>query len=136
MTTAPPGNPRMPTRSRSRQPYHPDLSDIALVTVLHALSDPVRLEIVHALALAAERPCGDLHGVGGVTPATLSHHLRVLREAGITHTRLHGKHRFLSLRLDDLEGRFPGMLTAILKVGQSSAATDAAQPGSHGREEA
>lgn len=98
----------------ARPPYHPDLADIAPVTVLHALSDPVRLEIAHALSGAAERPCSDLHGLGGVTEATLSHHLRVLREAGITRTRLQGKHRFLSLRLDDLESRFPGLVTSIL----------------------
>src|SRR5450432_2182526 len=99
MTAAPGSGPR----GQSRQPYQPDLADITPVTVLHALSDPVRLEIVHALGAAAERPCSDLHGLGGVTEATLSHHLRVLREAGITHTRLQGKHRFISLRLDDLE---------------------------------
>ena len=42
----------------------------------------------------AERPCSDLHGVGGITVATLSHHLRVLREAGLTRTRVSGKHWF------------------------------------------
>jgi DNA-binding transcriptional ArsR family regulator len=51
-----------------------------------------------------------------VTEATLSHHLRVLREAGITHTRLEGKHRFISLRLDELESRFPALVTAILRA--------------------
>jgi DNA-binding transcriptional ArsR family regulator len=100
-----------------RAPYHPDLADLGLVTVLHALSDPVRLEIVQALAGGAERPCSDLHGVGGITVATLSHHLRVLREAGLTRTRVSGKHRFLALRLSELEQRFPGVITAVLRAG-------------------
>ena len=95
----------------------PDLADLELVTVLHALGDPVRLEIVQALAGGGERPCSDLHGVGGITVATLSHHLRVLREAGLTRTRVSGEHRFLSLRLGELEQRFPGMITSVLQAG-------------------
>ena len=88
--------------------------------MLHALGDPVRLEIVQALAGRAERPCSDLHGVGGITVATLSHHLRVLREAGLTRTRVSGKHRFLSLRLAELEQRFPGMITSVLRAGRGA----------------
>ena len=107
----------MTAAAAPRAPYHPDLADLELVTVLHALGDPVRLEIVQALAGRAERPCSDLHGVGGITVATLSHHLRVLREAGLTRTRVSGKHRFLSLRLGELEQRFPGMITSVLRAG-------------------
>jgi DNA-binding transcriptional ArsR family regulator len=110
-----------------REPYHPGLDGITLVTVLHALSDPVRLEVVHALGTVAELPCSDLHGTGGVTAATLSHHLRVLREAGISRTRLDGKHRFISLRHGDLEERFPGMITAVLAAAADP--TGAALPG-------
>ena len=99
----------------------PDLADLELVTVLHALGDPVRLEIVQALAGGAERPCSDLHGVGGITVATLSHHLRVLREAGLTRTRVSGKHRFLALRLGELEQRFPGMIMSVLRAGPEPA---------------
>ena len=105
------------TATAARAPYHPDLADLELVTMLHALGDPVRLEIIQALAGRAERPCSDLHGVGGITVATLSHHLRVLREAGLTRTRISGKHRFLSLRLAELEQRFPGVITSVLRAG-------------------
>lgn len=105
------------TATAARAPYHPELASLELVTVLHALGDPVRLEIVQELASGAERPCSDLHGVGGITVATLSHHLRVLREAGLTRTRVSGKHRFLSLRLAELEQRFPGMITSVLRAG-------------------
>jgi DNA-binding transcriptional ArsR family regulator len=97
-------------------PSHPDLAGITLVTVLHALGDPVRLEIVQALDPDTETAFSDLHGVGGITVATLSHHLRVLREVGLTLTRLSGKHRFLTLRLDDLQERFPGLVPSVLRA--------------------
>jgi DNA-binding transcriptional ArsR family regulator len=119
------------TATEVRAPYHPDLASLDLVTVLHALGDPIRLEIVQALAGGAERPCSDLHGVGGITVATLSHHLRVLREAGLTRTRVSGKHRFLSLRLAELERRFPGMITSVLRAGAEPAVQ--AEPGGQPR---
>jgi DNA-binding transcriptional ArsR family regulator len=83
-----------------------------LSSVLHALSDPARLEIVRRLAEGDEPSCGtfDL----GLSKPTLSHHFRVLRESGVIHSRPEGRKRLLSLRIDDLEARFPGLLEAIL----------------------
>ena len=43
-----------------------------------------------------------------------SHHFRVLREAGITHTRIDGTTRHVTLRREDLDARFPGLLDAVL----------------------
>jgi DNA-binding transcriptional ArsR family regulator len=97
-----------------RQPPHPDCGQLSLVAVLHGLSDPARLEIVRMLAAAPERPCTDFHGLGGLTVPTLSHHLRVLREAGLTRTRIDGRRRYLSLRREDLEKRFPGVIDPII----------------------
>jgi DNA-binding transcriptional ArsR family regulator len=90
----------------------PVAAELDLTTVLQALGDPVRLQIVRALATCDERACGtfDL----GVSKATRSHHFKVLREAGITNTRLEGNVRNVSLRRDDLEKRFPGLLGAVL----------------------
>lgn len=95
-----------------REPHHPSRAEFELPAVLHALSDPARLAIVRHLAHRHECACGgfDL----GLSKATLSHHLRVLREAGITHTRLDGRHRLVSLRRDDLDARFPGLVGAVL----------------------
>ncbi len=91
----------------------PDIAAIELTTVLQALGDPVRLQIVRALAGAgAERTCGAFELP--VSKATRSHHFRVLREAGLTRTRCEGTHRHISLRADDLEQRFPGLLRAVL----------------------
>ena len=80
--------------------------------MLHALSDPVRLDIVRSLAVRGERCCGDLDVP--VSKSTLSHHLKVLRQAGLTQTRPDGTQRLLSLREAEIEARFPGLLDAVL----------------------
>jgi len=90
----------------------PAVSDISLAAVMGALSDPVRVAIVKILAADGERMCGTMEL--GVSKATRSHHLRVLREAGVTHTRVEGTRRFTSLRRDALDERFPGLLDALL----------------------
>jgi len=95
-----------------REPHHPSCNELELPAVLHALSDPARLRIVRHLAEGDECACGifDL----GLSKATLSHHFRVLRESGVVRTRPEGRKRLLSLRKDDLDGRFPGLLEAVL----------------------
>lgn len=80
--------------------------------MLHGLSDPVRLQIVRRLASGEERPCGSLAPL--VSKSTLSHHLKVLRECGVTITRVNGTRRLVSLRKADLEHRFPGLLDCVL----------------------
>jgi DNA-binding transcriptional ArsR family regulator len=94
------------------QLHHPATDEIELTGVMHALSDPARVQIVRVLATEGERSCGtfDL----GVTKATRSHHFKVLREAGLTQTRIEGVHRFVTLRRDDVDARLPGLLDAVL----------------------
>lgn len=93
---------------------HPRRDQLQLAAVLYALSDPTRLEVVRRLAREAERACGtfDLPA----TKATLSHHFKVLRESGLTFTRVEGVYRYISLRKEDLEARFPGLLKAVLQA--------------------
>ena len=97
-----------------REPHHPSSAELELPAVLHALSDPARLQIVRQLALGDECTCGtfDL----GLSKATLSHHFRVLRESGVVRTRPDGRTRMLSLRKDDLEESVPGLLDAVLSA--------------------
>jgi DNA-binding transcriptional ArsR family regulator len=97
-----------------REPHHPPPDELELSDVLHALSDPARLAIVCRLAGGDECTCGtfDL----ALSKATLSHHFRVLREAGVVRTRPDGRRRMLSLRRDDIESRFPGLLDAVLSA--------------------
>jgi DNA-binding transcriptional ArsR family regulator len=100
--------------------YHPQRSELELASVLHALSDPQRLRIVRTLAEDPEpRPCGTF-GLD-VSKSTATHHFRVLREAGVIEQRTDGTAKYNSLRRDDLDARFPGLLDAVL----SSAAVPA-----------
>ncbi|MEQ7918689.1 helix-turn-helix domain-containing protein [Xanthomonas sp. WHRI 1810A] len=91
---------------------HPSPSDFALERVLLALSDPVRLEIVRCLAAVAEASCGELDG--GRPKSSMSHHFRVLRDAGLVQTRNVGTTHMNALRSEELEERFPGLLNSIL----------------------
>jgi DNA-binding transcriptional ArsR family regulator len=93
--------------------YHPDKKDISLAGVLYALGDPVRLEIVRRLAEQGEVPCGAF--ALPIAKSTLSHHFKVLRDSGILYCRKEGTHRINSLRREDLDDRFPGLLEAVLQ---------------------
>jgi DNA-binding transcriptional ArsR family regulator len=90
----------------------PDPGELELTAVLQALGDEHRLQIVRDLAVRNEAPCGSVEL--SVSKATRSHHFRVLREAGVTHTRTEGTRRWVSLRREDLDARFPGLLDALL----------------------
>jgi DNA-binding transcriptional ArsR family regulator len=98
---------------------HPKAEEIELAAVMAALSDPVRVTIVRELAEQGETACGTLPLP--VSPATRSHHFRVLREAGLTLTRPQGTHRYVSLRRDCLDERFPGLLDALLAAARQTA---------------
>ena len=90
----------------------PPAAAIELTRVLDALADPVRLEIVRRLAADGESACGAFPLP--VSDATRSHHLKVLRAAGVTATRVAGNKRFVSLRSGELGRRFPGLLESVL----------------------
>lgn len=94
--------------------YHPERDDIQLSSVLYALSDPIRLSVVAEMKRCGERPCNYFEVP--IAKSTLSHHIRTLREAGIITTRIQGTQRFISVREEDLEARFPGLLNSILEA--------------------
>ena len=97
---------------------HPTRDDLEIASVLHALSDPQRLSIVCSLSEdPTPRRCSSFDLC--VTKSTLTHHFRVLREAGVIDQREQGTARLNSLRRADLDARFPGLLDAVL----ASAAT-------------
>ena len=93
--------------------HHPERDELELPAILHALSDPHRLEIVRTLAEDTEpRPCGTL--TLGLSKSTMTHHFRILREAGVVEQQREGTRKLTSLRRDDLDARFPGLLDAVL----------------------
>jgi DNA-binding transcriptional ArsR family regulator len=93
---------------------HPDLADVSIEHLLHALSDPVRLDIVRQLARDGEASCAALDG--GRPKSSMSHHFRVLRSAGLVHTRIAGVQHMNTLRREEVDARFPGLLGAVLRV--------------------
>jgi len=96
--------------------YHPQRKDISLPGVLYALGDPVRLGIVKRLAAQGELTCAALEVP--IAKSTLSHHFRILRESGVLYCRKEGTQHFNSLRRQDLDVLFPGLLDTILEVSQ------------------
>ena len=94
--------------------YHPEREQITLAGVLYALGDPVRLEIVRRLAEQGEQPCRDCGGA--IAKSTLSHHFKILRESGVIQSQKVGTQHLNSLRQDDLDACFPGLLETILSA--------------------
>ncbi|CAM5204921.1 ArsR family transcriptional regulator [Bosea thiooxidans] len=90
----------------------PASDEIALEDVFHALSDPFRLEVVRRLATEGEASCQALEG--DRPKSSVSHHFRVLREAGLIRTRNEGATRMNALRHEDINRRFPGLLSCVL----------------------
>jgi DNA-binding transcriptional ArsR family regulator len=104
--------------------YHPPTEDLELPTVLHALSDPQRLRIVRKLSADPEpRACGSFEM--DVSKSTCTHHFRVLREAGVIEQEVLGTARLNSLRREDLDERFPGLLDAVLASADVASAAPA-----------
>jgi len=110
----------------------PPRAEIHLVDVLHAFADPVRLELLRLLDEAdGAVACGQIPLPVG--KATASHHLKVLREAGVVWAREAGTRRYYSLRRDDLEDRFPGLLESVLHADAGTSAPSRATEAAAGR---
>jgi DNA-binding transcriptional ArsR family regulator len=114
--------------SGAHEPH--ELADIDVVTVLQALADPVRLEIVRQLADcecsgAGELPCGKIELPVG--KSTASHHLKTLSCAGITAEREEGTRKFVRLRRKELDRRFPGLIDLVIRSGSEALAARSAR---------
>ena len=101
-----------PNEQAARKLSGPARGQMTLAPVLAALSDPVRLKIVRMLADGCELSCGSFGFP--LAKSTLTHHLRVLRDAGVISQRAVGTSRMTWLRRKDLDARFPGLLRSVL----------------------
>ncbi|GAA3807568.1 MULTISPECIES: helix-turn-helix transcriptional regulator [Amycolatopsis] len=91
---------------------HPELDEITVDDVLHALADPTRRAIIRLLQAEGDRPCGTF-GLP-VAASTLSHHFRALRKGGLIRQYDEGRQRMNTLRTAELEQKFPGLVDAVL----------------------
>ena len=94
----------------------PAAEDLQLPRVLAALAEPNRLATVQYVARSGESCCSEVIQEAGLamTKSTFSHHLRILREAGVLTKRIQGTKGYTKLRKDDLDRRFPGLIDAII----------------------
>jgi DNA-binding transcriptional ArsR family regulator len=97
--------------------FHPSIEDVTVEGILHALSDPVRVEM-YADIVTQEypQPCSDFLTVSdkAIPKSTLSQHFKILREAGLIRSERCGVEVHNSSRNMELEGRFPGLVRSIL----------------------
>lgn len=103
----------------------PAAADIRITEVMRALADPARLAAVARVAESDGLTCEATGSGLGVHKSTMSHHYRVLREAGIITMRTQGRERFISLRRADLDARFPGLLDSVVAGARDEAQASA-----------
>ena len=106
-----------------RQIKHPAMEQVELIEILYALADPTRMEIVVRLAKAGRKlTCGELDL--NRPKSSMSHHFKILRSAGLVETVVDGTEHMNSLRLEEIEQKYPGVLESVLKAALDSADTD------------
>ncbi|KIF76695.1 ArsR family transcriptional regulator [Streptomyces sp. 150FB] len=107
----------------------PARESLTLAQVLHALGDPVRLELLRRARGNPGATCSTLADGMDVPISTLSNHWRILREGGLISMAVDGRHRRIRLRANDLDDRFPDVLDPILRLAAPDLATsDQAAP--------
>ena len=100
----------------------PAAEDMLLPKMLAALADPHRLASVRFLARNGESWCSQVMQEAGLelSKSTFSHHLRVVREAGLVTKRIQGAKGYTRLRKDDVDRRFRGLLDSTLTAGAAT----------------
>ena len=90
------------------------LKKIQISSIFYALSDPARIEIVRELLTQKEITCGECKS--HLSKSTMSHHFKVLRETGLIEKREEGKTHYISLRIDEIEKRIPGLIEVLKSI--------------------
>jgi DNA-binding transcriptional ArsR family regulator len=98
---------------------HPAAEDITVEGIMHALSDPMRLQIFSEIANSnCSQTCTSLSKFGdrSIPKSTLSQHFKVLREAGLIRSERSGTELQNTARCGEIDKRFPGLLQAIVSA--------------------
>jgi len=102
-----------------RQIKHPTIEQVELTDIMYALADPTRLEIVVMLARAGKKlTCGEINL--NRPKSSMSHHFKILRSAGLVETLIEGTEHMNSLRFEEVESKYPGVLNAVIKAATKS----------------
>jgi DNA-binding transcriptional ArsR family regulator len=99
--------------------FHPAIEDLRPEAILHALSDPVRVAIFAEISGAGcVDTCSAFATVGdrAIPKSSLSHHIKILREAGLIRCERHGVEMRNHSRCAEVDKRFPGLLATILNA--------------------
>lgn len=104
----------------AREIVYPEREDVSIYDVLAALADPTRLEIVRIIDAEGEQCIGEFCRF--TTKQNVTHHMKVLREAGLITGRYEGRNKFISVRRDLIDELFPGLLDALLKAAPATSA--------------
>ena len=102
-----------------RKLIHPHIEDVTVEAILHAFSDPVRVQIFMDLAKAeCAKNCSTYLNVNTapLAKSTLSQHFKVLREAGLIYSERKGVELHNRTRCAELKPRFGDMIMAIVSA--------------------
>jgi DNA-binding transcriptional ArsR family regulator len=108
--------------------HHPEVKDVTVEAILHALSDPVRVSIyAEIVGQDCSQNCSSFLRVGkkDIPKSTLSQHFRILREAGLIHSERRGVEMHTTSRCAEVETRFPGLIMAIANAHRIQMADEA-----------
>jgi DNA-binding transcriptional ArsR family regulator len=98
---------------------HPSIEDMTVEGILHALADPVRVAIyAEIVGSDCARNCSNFLRVSEKTipKSTLSQHFKILREAGLIRSERRGVEMHNTSRCAEIDGRFPGLIAAIVNA--------------------
>jgi ArsR family transcriptional regulator len=84
-----------------------------------ALADATRLRILEAISAKNKVNCGEIVSMAGVTPATVSHHLKILAQAGLIACRREGQFVYSQAVPETIEA----YTRSLLKIGRGKKTT-------------
>jgi len=99
--------------------FHPSIDDLSVESILHALSDPVRVAIFASIADShSAQNCSNFLKIEekAIPKSTLSQHFKALREAGLIRSERHGVEMRNTSRCTEIDKRFPGLIAAIAQA--------------------